>query len=706
MEQMMEKVTEMIDTGQLSEPDHLSVLSKLVALVVNKSAWHEEHGDYVLLLTSQFLGRTQLLRPVQVIMLARVLLIFGEPVSLYYEVYHRLVEIINERQFEGQVPMITCVSYILRMNNSALPLREVETLLERLIDGPHMTDHISEVYDIVRSVGLVNDSLMDRFFEKSFDVLKDHDQPYELLRFASRYTNFFSPYTGQYKNPHIEAKMADFVLSSLVMTPQLANRKVNWRDLEENKMGVHPNEFAQKISLLLSFGMELEPAMVARLDDFFPNLGPEGLQSLSRGIQAYRRRNRTRETRTSAGMRKIDELQLKVSEASNRYIERTLGSKVKRGLNDVTFLYKTFANSGNLSEESNYSKVVEMVREAVTSKQMSTHNVRVISNAIVSRDMNMANTELLDALVDFLLARPDPTQLHISFIGKVLGAAAETGHRPPDRFLEVLDRCLHRDADSINGLHSLLMAKDLCSYDHFSKDLAGCLFSNEFMRRLDREMEMCGSRMMYPKKLRHALMELNRAVVLRFPQYGVPWFHQNYCAEHRQQMLQDCKDKGRFVFQPETLHHPYRHRALPRGAGAEAAAFRQQVYEVLCSVLGGWRFIREDVPSRYFNHVDFEVVIDSDGRPVDLASNPLLQERAGRRVAVQVVPSHLHTADTLAMLDRPRVAARELELEGWQVVVPSPHLWQSMALAEPQAKATYLQGLLGEEGPRRSQERL
>ena len=607
MDQMKEKVLSMIDNGELSKVEHLPTLSKLVALVVNKSEWHQENGDYVLALTSQFLGKTQFLRPVQVIMLARVLLNFGEPASLYYEVYERLAEIVSTRQFEGNLPMISCIGYIVRMNNNAMPLAEVEAMLEDIINSPHLPDHISEVYDILRSVGVVNEKLIDRFFQKSFEALKGNS--YELIRFAIRYTNFHSPYTGQYRNKEFEAKLLDMVKASMSMTSQSSDRKVNWRDLENNKMGVHPNEFAGKVRLLLSFGHELEPSIIDRLEDFFPNMGPEGLHNLSRGLQKFRRQAKNK--------RHLAKLEERVLEVANDHVAKTLSQSGQNyRLSDSSFLLKTFEHPERPSEKHSYAKVMESVVESVSDSKMSTHSARLISNELAQgKEATLSNVKLIDALVDFVMSKANPREVHISFLFKILFASSKNGHTLPDNFLDVLNYCLIRDIDYFNGLYSLQVARSLCASNHLSKQLARSVFSNEFMRKLDREMELCGSKIPYAKKLRRTLMELNRGVVLRYPDYGVPWFHEKYCIENAPELKQLGKSSR------ETM---------------EASSFRDELFEQLCALLGGWRFVREDSMSKFSNHIDFEVVFDTNKRPIDLMSNSRAVA-TGQRIAVQVI---------------------------------------------------------------------
>ena len=669
MEELAARTTAMVVQGELAEAAHLPTLAKLVALVVNKSEWHQQHGDYVRLLTSQLQGRTELLRPVQVVMLARVLLLYGEPADLYHEVFHRLVEVVSSRQYEGNVPMISCISLILRMNNSAMPLAEVEALLEDIISGPHLTDHISEVYDIVRSVGLIRPSLMARFFERALEQLRD--QPYELLRFGLRYTNYFSPYTGTYRNANFEAQLGALVAGGMAMVAQAPDRKVKWRDLENNKMGVHPDEFAGKLRLLLSCGVAPDAAVLARLEDFLPNMGLSGHNNLSRGVESYRKRR-------GADAAAVEVLAERVVEVRRELVRRRVsGSQhCQQALrpSDLPLLLEE-AKLAELAEgeEGVGGQAVEVVARAVAQGQMSTGQARQLANT-AAREGAMGRAErarLVNLLVAYMLAGASPRQVHVSFTYKLVFAATDLGIPLPPAFLSLVDASLVRDLRSFPGLHTLQLARALCHHDTLSRELARAVFSAEFMRKLDKEMELCGTATSYPGRLRRTLMEVNRAVVLRRPAYGVPWFHQEYCIEHTPAL----KRKWRVAHEK-----------------AGTAAFREELYEALCQALGGWRFVREDTATKYFNTMDFEVVMDERGRPVDLVTN---QGAVGGRVAVVAVPATMYHQDRQTVEVEQAVRCTELELEGWRVVRPDPFLWASL---EGAARAAHLRRLLGAGG--------
>jgi len=41
--------------------------------------------------------------------------------------------------------------------------------------------------------------------------------------------------------------------------------------------------------------------------------------------------------------------------------------------------------------------------------------------------------------------------------------------------------------------------------------------------------------------------------------------------------------------------------------------------------VGGWRYVRENSLSKYYNHIDFELAFDDSERPVDMFANPPLE---------------------------------------------------------------------------------
>jgi len=662
MDQLARKVTEFIEGGDLADPAQIPVLCKLLALIMAKTDWHEEHYDYVHLVLSQFRGKTQFLRPVNAIMLAKIINDYGEPVSLYYEVYQRLCEIVSTKQFQGNLPMVSCLSSALRVNPSAIPLKDIEEIVENIVDSEHLVDHVNDVYQIMRSVGIINDTLVDKFYLASFEALKN-EKSGELLRFAVRYTNMNSVFTGHYYNKNFEQKIIDFVLEEMQVS---------------NPICLHPLEFARRIGILITFGQQLSTDMQQRFQEMLPQMGSQGLLTISRGIQYQHRKNR-RDTlnvsshqvsreQLSPFMESIDEISALVSKASASKLVERGGSDAN--VIELAYILKNFAIRNDFFDEELFNYVTDSLIKKVNKRNISIKLVGQISSALRNSRIKVENPKLVECLINYYLSRPDPAEIHISNLSKLVKYCYETGHKPDQRFLDIVCEGLLRDVDSLFGLEAMHLAHILCHYDSISKSLVHALFSNEFMARLDSEMELTATRKHYLKNLRRSLMQLNRSVVLRNPEFGVPWFHKKYCHDN-------VKELTTFRMSPEGM------------------ALKEEVSEELLALTGSWRFVKENSYSEYYNPIAFEVHYDERGQPVDLNATQNVMRKVNK-FAIQLVPMSAFMMDTRKMSGVFQSSSRELELQGWNVINVDPCSWNSLKMGEGKTKKQYLEDTIAQ----------
>ena len=215
MDQLMDKVTMLMEGEEwhleAEKVPKLKLLDKLLSLMLAKVDWHEDHGDYVYKLLYQFKGNCKHLRPVNACILAKVIKNSGEPVSVMYELYERLAEIIRNKEFIGHVPMITVLNGMLKINPSAVPLKKIELIIENIIESPHLSDHVDDVFQILRNVGIINNALVERFFLECFEALKSESgdgkwnkDGGDMIRLANRYLQMHNTYSGKYLNHDFE----------------------------------------------------------------------------------------------------------------------------------------------------------------------------------------------------------------------------------------------------------------------------------------------------------------------------------------------------------------------------------------------------------------------------------------------------------------------------------------------------------------------
>jgi len=652
MNLLAEKVKDFIRENKFEGSVGLGAVCKLLSVVINKIGWHEENGDYVALLLQQVQGRTMYLRPVQALLVAKISSIFGEPAQVYYDVYHRLCQVMETQEYlSGSVPAINCLSYILQINVHSIPKEKVEKILIELIDGPHFSDHMTDVFDILKSVGVCNKDIADKFFKKSMDIVKDDSA--NLVRLGIRYTNMYSIYGGLYKNENFEKELFEILLSQIENT-------------------TNPQAFAAEFSLLLSYSSEkLSDHIMNRFHAMIAQMKPVSLYVIARGLETKMKefgqsrkghwQNAMAEGTPRHEQNKIMEQVEDISVSINNVSLYMLNEK-NLTLNDLSFVFRNFTCRRSVIEESFFDYLTDAIKLQMDSNKVSARFIRHLCSSIEALKPPREIPELTDRFLNFFISRPDK-MTHMKVLHKVIRLCYISNHQPPQKFLSILSSCLIRDLDALPGRHVLDTCMFLALFRALDKETVEAVFSNEFMAKLDKEMDMCGKKTNYPIKLRETLMFLNRAVVIDYPEYGVPWFHENFCKEHS----------------------PWLGKQAP-----DASQLRTEVYSVLCDMLGGWKFVKENSVSKYYNKVDFEVVLDQAGQPVNLYQDQPLPD-GSVKYAVQCYDQSKFTQDTRRLCGHEVLESRQLEAQDWQVVRINPFSWNSLKMGEIKAKTEYLE---------------
>ena len=588
-------------------------------------------------------------------MLCKVLKSYGEPVSVLYAVYHRLCEILQNKDFVGHMPMINVISAVVSVNPSAVPIKDVEEILQTLISSHHLVDHVEDVFSIMRNVGIIKNELVDKFFLLSFDALKKEESSNEIVKFASRYMMMHSVYTGLYLNNQFEKKVVNSILQEME---------------EKNPIILHPKALASRISILLCFGEMLKPDHYQKFKDFLPQFSARSLLFISKAIDSQLKKLTKFHFSVNPGTRDqrspfyemLEEMNIMINKASENKLKAFDEEGSDDKLVDIADLMRNYIYRNDFfNEYFNFvkGKLIERINEG----EVSTKTVGSICTAVNNPRQKIETPELLRCLVRFYMSRPDPSELHTESLYRLLEICFDSGHVPDREFLQLFCQLLTRDIDSISGLRTITIAFILCYYNAVSKPLVTAIFSNEFMTRLDNEMKLASDRKHYPKMLRKGLMSLNRAVVLRYPEYGVPWFHSRYCAENEI------------------------HLRLKRSV--ESLAMKEDVADCLSELLGGWRYFQENTFSQYYNTIDYEIHLNQKGRPIDLSMD---RKESGEvvKVAILVLPPNMYTVDTRSLAGYLHANSEELKLQNWKVIELNPYNWNSMQMAEKKSKKEYL----------------
>lgn len=103
---------------------------------------------------------------------------------------------------------------------------------------------------------------------------------------------------------------------------------------------------------------------------------------------------------------------------------------------------------------------------------------------------------------------------------------------PDSEFLQICDQCLLRDFHCLRGYDAIQSGVTLCRFNGLSPQYTAKIFSPDFMAKLDAEVADVPSDFShYQFQIRRSLMLFNRGVCLKYPEYGIPWFHDKFCQE-------------------------------------------------------------------------------------------------------------------------------------------------------------------------------
>ncbi|XP_078605847.1 FAST kinase domain-containing protein 1, mitochondrial-like [Branchiostoma floridae x Branchiostoma japonicum] len=275
-----------------------------------------------------------------------------------------------------------------------------------------------------------------------------------------------------------------------------------------------------------------------------------------------------------------------------------------------------------------------------------------LANAAVRKMHTLQNDQLLTILSVFGFLNYSPTNAEEFF-----GACVDTIVK---RLWTIPPHILVRLAYSLAQLQQL------------PADIVKRVFQVKFLEQLDTYLER--SKDHHNAWLRDTLMRVNRAVVLEYPEYDIPWFHGQYCSEVA--------------------------KKVPVLDGVE-----KQVQEVLTDVLGGPQFVRSKVISPYFQTIDYECYLTEEGSALPCVEYGDFWNRAegcwqkatkplpatAHRVAIDYQDARDFSRNSQHLLGHVAMRKRHLEILGY-TVIQIPHFeWNSMKLATEESWKEYLQ---------------
>ena len=633
-----EKLSQLIDEGKFSGDEAMDSICKILGLILNKRDWHQSQRHMTRKLLLLLRGKVNRLRPMQLLIVAKLAVDQFDPVSLFYEVEKACSDQYEKCKNSSWDVSATALDFYRVMAMAKVRVfrrAEVHQVLKDALESPECKWNFNNMHDIMKSTGFNDPEIKDLFFAKVIEHLKD--SPHELTRLSYRYAFFYTKINYKHRCRTFE----DFLLQEF--SHSVLDCPYTFRS-------------AGQLSFLLSFGDVLDDAISEKLLRIIDHMEPLSLLLLSRGL----------DNRADMFKKQEDPMKDVTTQAATKIIKRALNHL--RNYDDFISRKQILATLQNLAVHMDANQLKEaagVVYGNVDKAKLSIHGLRLLFRSMVVIAPEASVSNLLDDVVNFIME--NRVHLHAHIVLNALSICFVVNHEIKNKkFLEVCNSCLIRDINTVNGMDVLNRALALVHARHFTPELAELIFSVKFMEKLDYEMEFSEPKSRYVTNARMAFMALNRAVCLFYPEYEIPWFHEKYCQESHRHMLA-AKNRE------------------------DARKLKDDIYEKLAEATGGYRYIRENVFSPYYNIIDFELMIGKDGLPVswregDSRSDFSVINRSkpgetdGKRLAVVVMNNDDFYANGTTMTGRSFMEVDLLEAQGYDVVVVDPKQWNKMSM--------------------------
>ncbi|PSN37677.1 hypothetical protein C0J52_05617 [Blattella germanica] len=461
------------------------------------------------------------------------------------------------------------------------------------------------------------------------------------VELCDMYMHFNNNLGGTYRHYELEMHMINWL----------------WNEVENGIAGVIPSKFARVASFMLAYGNIGQNRSVIT-DDILMHLVNKMLnmtyqfnkmdclyisRGLKTGLAFGQRRNMSQ---------RFLEVFIKIDTMMNNCTLQHLQYRDLK-LSDINKLMKAYISRRRLQETALFDHLIQRYQHY--NGELSSRSLRdLTTNLLVT---NCLVPSSLDCLVDYVIQN----RSHIlgDTVIKLLYTCYTLGYQPTqaNEFFPAAADIIYRDRERIQGLALLQAAIALCFFHQMPENLIHFIFTVHFLERLDEEVHNCYAKATYPMRVRDALMHVNRAVCLDYPEVDVPWFHEKYC----QQITS---------LEPQRID-----------------AFHKNVLQNLVAVIGGEHLVYRKMYTPYFYRLDFQVFLDKENKPVSIRKQA---DSNITKIAVLLWDADVYTTNVSQLCGEQQLKQRHLEMLGYKVIGISSSLWNSMYMSESEAKTNYL----------------
>lgn len=643
------KIDDLVGSGIITGKD-----SKAIAQAVrflNFPQWAHQNDPTIRKLLLVLKGNICGVSPKDLLTIHKVFQNVMEPADIVDEMREAagkfLSQVENER-VSSSPSALKCVTHLLAcLVSLSSPTQKLalEKLIQRHVEESISASSLPALFRILQQLKTSNIKLCDAFWSRTLDCMQNipaEREYYKLLQVSHRYMYFNNNLGGRYRHYELERQMIRWL----------------WHGVENGIIGMLPSKFAQVTSFILAYGNIGEgrsiisdsalTQMVCKVLDMKLQFSKMDCMYISRGLQIGKI---LASQRKSISSRFVDVF-TKIDGAMNSCAQRHLKEDVL-SLPDITIMMRTYISRSNAWETQLFENLIK--RHEDLSGDTSSRLLRDISaNMLIT---NCLIPSMSDQLVNYVVENGD----HIlgDTAVKLLYMCYSLGYTPAqaESFFSVASSIILRDKERLQGLTLLQAAIALCFFHCLPEELVHFIFTVDFLEKLDEEVLNCYSKGSYRVRVRHAMMHLNRAVCLDYPGTDVPWFHEKYCQ------------------QVAALESP------------KASPFRDDVHRSLISVMGAQQLVQVNRYSPYFYGLDFQVQMNENKMPVSIkhqADTNII------RIAILLWGKDAFTSGVPQLCGEQQLKQRHLEMMGYKVIGISSSIWNSMYMAEKNAKTDYL----------------
>jgi hypothetical protein len=251
-----------------------------------------------------------------------------------------------------------------------------------------------------------------------------------------------------------------------------------------------------------------------------------------------------------------------------------------------------------------------------------------------------------------------------------LAACAKVGYQPPlgEDLLQLACTVYRKLIGHRDYKTALQLLSDLMIIQLYPESELSLLFTLETIEDLERYITDNPQNMRIIERL---MMELNRSAILECPQLDVPWFHEQYCIDNT---VKDVDETN---------------------MNTVSIRLRNEVYDVICEVLGGSQYVRRGTYSPYYYEIDFECMLDDKQRPVNIGHWHHVRDKLTcQKIAVCVLPESSYCYNSKQLVGQKQIQKRHLEIMDYKFVEVPYFDWFSMGLTDQQSKYDYIEAKL------------